>query len=245
MKYSRRNVHALILDVIRITFKIRVRCGGGDSSLYLFAWAARRAVIARKRMRVLGLETSTQPASWSLWDEGGEVISRDVEGQPSQALVSSLAESLPPEARPDLILVGVGPGSFSGIRAAIATALGLAQGWGAEVRPVLSTHAIGFSRPEVSFLGIFTDARREQLFFTAYERGVMTRPPSLITAEELEATLSKCSLAVSTDGLTGVPERVVPKATDLVAWFLANEMDEELPLEPVYLHPPMPEAALS
>jgi tRNA threonylcarbamoyladenosine biosynthesis protein TsaB len=168
-------------------------------------------------------------------------MSVELEGQPSQALVTSLAESLPEGVSPDLILVGVGPGSFSGIRSAIATAKGMARGWQADIRPVLSTHAIGRTHAEVSFLGIFTDARRGQLFMTVYEKGEMTRPPSLIPATELEAALSKCSLAVTTDGLPGVPEAANPQARDLVAWALANEVEDSLPLEPVYLHPPMPE----
>lgn len=194
-------------------------------------------------MHVLGLETSAQPASWSLWEDDREVISQDLEGQPSQALVASLKASLPAGVRPETIYIGVGPGSFSGIRAAIATALGLARGWGSDIRPVLSTHAIGWAYPEVSFLGICADARRGQIFFTAYELGQMTRPPTLVAAEDIEATLCKCTLAVSTDGLEGVPERVCPKARDLVAFALKNGTDSGLPLEPVYLHPPMPEGA--
>lgn len=161
------------------------------------------------------------------------------EEPPSLGLLGLVNEVVPGGAAVEQILVGVGPGSFSGIRASIALALGLAEGWGAEVVPILSTHAVAVDWGHVRFLGIFSDARRGRYFFTAYEEGELTRPPALIAPEELDLHLSKCSLAVTTDGLAGVPERVTPQATGLIEWFQSRGADSGLALEPVYLHPPM------
>ncbi|MEO0454253.1 MAG: tRNA (adenosine(37)-N6)-threonylcarbamoyltransferase complex dimerization subunit type 1 TsaB [Verrucomicrobiota bacterium] len=190
-------------------------------------------------MQVLALETSTSMTSWSASINGKIVAGEELEGPASFVLTPSIANHLDQEMRFDLILVGVGPGSFAGIRAGIATAQGLAQGWNADIKSVMSTHALGLEYRQVSFLGIFGDARRGKVVFTAYEKGVYTRPPQLIDPAELDHHLSKCSLAVSTDGLPGVPGKACPKSSYLIDWFHQYGADLDLALEPVYLHPPM------
>ncbi len=83
---------------------------------------------------ILALDTSTAACTAALFD-GEECIGRRDEmigrGH-AERLVPMIAELLDGR-RADTILVGVGPGSFTGIRVGIAAAHGLAIGWDAEV----------------------------------------------------------------------------------------------------------------
>jgi tRNA threonylcarbamoyladenosine biosynthesis protein TsaB len=189
--------------------------------------------------RVLALESSSSRVSVAVW-EGNEVWRGAEEGRGSKILPLLVQRAVEAAGKPERILVGVGPGSFSGVRVAVALAQGLARGWGGvEIEARRSTSAVGWKLRDVSFLGIFCDARRGKLCFTAYAQGKLSREPQLIERSELAEYLSKCSLAVSTDGLEGVPRVEWPDAADLAAARDACGPEEGLALEPVYLHPPL------
>jgi len=190
---------------------------------------------------ILSIDTSSTQGSWALLDKAERVDGGNFTGRASADLILSLNSSkhCMPQLRPEKILIGVGPGSFSGIRVGIATAQGLAQVWGSQLVPVRSSSAQAWKHRHVSFLGIFADAKRSHYFFTAYENGLLTRESHLIRQDELEAYLSKCSLALSPDPLPGVPTQEVPEAADLGHYYLAHGAEPQLTLEPLYLHPPL------
>jgi tRNA threonylcarbamoyladenosine biosynthesis protein TsaB len=84
---------------------------------------------------LLALDTSTAACTAALFDDAGDCVASADEmigrGH-SERLVPMIAEML--EGRQaDRILVGVGPGSFTGIRVGIAAAHGLAIGWDADL----------------------------------------------------------------------------------------------------------------
>jgi len=189
---------------------------------------------------ILVLETSGHEASWAHFADGqqtaAEVLPQDLR-RVSQSLLPSLKTSDVDLSTLTQILVGVGPGSFSGIRVAIATAQGLARASGAHVIPVRSTDALGVRFDSATFLGVFADARRNSFFFTAYEQGILTRPSAVYPNTELETMLSKCTLAISTDGLDGVSKQEAPNAVYLYQSYQDHAQEAELALEPVYLHP--------
>ncbi len=91
------------------------------------------------RPMILAFDTSSAACTVALFD-GGECVARRDEligrGH-SERLVPMIAELLDGR-RAASILVGVGPGSFTGIRVAIAAAHGLAIGWGAELHGMSS-----------------------------------------------------------------------------------------------------------
>ena len=88
---------------------------------------------------LLAFDTSSAACTAALFDGDVCVAQRDelIGRGHSERLVPMIAELLDGR-RADCILVGVGPGSFTGIRVAIAAAHGLAIGWNAELHGMSS-----------------------------------------------------------------------------------------------------------
>jgi tRNA threonylcarbamoyl adenosine modification protein YeaZ len=84
---------------------------------------------------ILAFDTSSSACTAALFDGSGECLGRRDEligrGH-AERLVPMVAELLDGRTA-DRIIVGVGPGSFTGIRVGIAAAHGLAIGWGVEL----------------------------------------------------------------------------------------------------------------
>jgi len=188
-------------------------------------------------MTRLILEASVSPATWVLSRQGEILVSGKLAGTVAASLIPSLHEKLCDPPRPDQILVGVGPGSFSGIRSAIASAEGMAAVWHCPVLPVRSTGSIAWQFPQTTLLGIFSDARRGDIFATFYASGKLDRPTAVHPASELPRLLARCTLAVTSDGLPGVPQTALPEATALAAYLHAHGLEPGLALEPIHLRP--------
>ena len=89
---------------------------------------------------ILAFDTSSAACTAALFDGPGECVARrdEIIGRGhSERLVPMIAELLDGRTA-ETIIVGVGPGSFTGIRIGIAAANGLAIGWDAEIRGMSS-----------------------------------------------------------------------------------------------------------
>lgn len=84
---------------------------------------------------LLALDTSTAACSVALFGADGALLGRrhDVIGRGHAEQLVPTIEALLDGRRADRILVGCGPGSFTGLRVGIAAAHGLAIGWDAEI----------------------------------------------------------------------------------------------------------------
>ena len=94
----------------------------------------------------------------------------------------------------ELIVVGTGPGSFTGLRVAVATALGLARGNGAALYGVPSGAALCWRELAVGEqAAVVLDARQGELYFAHYQREAddvrAIRAPCVLRPEELQALL--------------------------------------------------------
>ena len=128
-------------------------------------------------MRVVcALETSARPPSVAL-RVGSEELARELAEARRHAsdLLPTLARMLEERGVTprdlELVCVGVGPGSYTGLRVGIATALGLARGAGAEVVGVPSVEALAFDLLEPGEEGtVLLDARARELYVARYRR---------------------------------------------------------------------------
>jgi tRNA threonylcarbamoyladenosine biosynthesis protein TsaB len=144
---------------------------------------------------VLGFDTATPDTVVALAAEGEEELELRHAPAPGErpghaAQLLPLAEALLERAGlrfADVrrIGVGVGPGTFTGLRIGVATARALAQGTGADVAPVSTLRALaaaaGHDGPVLAVL----DARRGEAFAAAYADGEELVPAAAVRPEAL------------------------------------------------------------
>lgn len=97
-------------------------------------------------MRKLVIDTSGVALSLALFDQTELIAARhELIGRGHAESVVRWIAGLPAGGRAESILVGCGPGSFTGVRAGVAAAHGLGLGWGAETRGMNSLALIAAS----------------------------------------------------------------------------------------------------
>lgn len=128
---------------------------------------------------VLALDTSTDVASLALRQGSRLIWEQEIPSQRSHsvALFPALQEASQQVDRIDRIAVGLGPGSFAGIRIAIAGALGLQVAWECELVGIPSV--LGLAAPLASFIAL-GDARRGAWYFSRIEQGECAEGPCLL-----------------------------------------------------------------
>ena len=89
---------------------------------------------------LLAFDTSSAACTAALFDDTGDCVARsdEVIGRGHAERLVPMIGELMAGRRADHLLVGVGPGSFTGIRVAIAAAHGLAIGWDAQLNGMSS-----------------------------------------------------------------------------------------------------------
>jgi len=136
-------------------------------------------------MRVLALELSAAIGSLAFCDASDRLFRTFPANRKDSALFYENLEGVYRESGPpDLIVVGLGPGSYAGVRIAIATAAGLKAATNARLVGLPSICAIDQS--EYLFVG---DARRSSFFFAHVVRGRCVEGPKLASEAEIRAKL--------------------------------------------------------
>jgi tRNA threonylcarbamoyladenosine biosynthesis protein TsaB len=190
-------------------------------------------------MKVLALELSSPIGSVASVDDQSERQFRSfpADRKNSGIFFESLQAIFQSNAPPDLIVVGLGPGSYAGVRIAIATALGLRSATKSQLRGFPSISAI--DRKEYFFV---SDARRNSFAFAHVFDGRCLEGPLLCDEEEIRKRLAAANgrPIISTQPLPQFPGIAVehPSALRLLELSMkANSATEET-LEPIYLRAP-------
>ena len=142
---------------------------------------------------ILAFDTSTAACTAALFDGAGTcVASRDeVIGRGhSERLVPMIAELLDGRTA-DRILVGVGPGSFTGIRVAIAAANGLAIGWNAELTGMSSLALLAVCTTEEREVAAAVIGGHGELFVQQFDTATaqpLSQLRNLVPAEAAKVT---------------------------------------------------------
>jgi tRNA threonylcarbamoyladenosine biosynthesis protein TsaB len=127
-------------------------------------------------MRILALETSTPYFCAALLEvennvevlklEQSEFVDR-AHAELGIGKIQALFEAAKLEPSADLIVVGTGPGSYTGVRVAASLGLGLARVWKASVIGVSTLEAIAATRDGV--VAVSLDARRGNVYSAIYQ----------------------------------------------------------------------------
>ena len=200
-------------------------------------------------MKILAIEFSSDRRSVAICADG-EVRGRAEESGGRTARAFSLIERALAEAKMEreeieCIALGLGPGSYAGIRSAIS----LAQGWqvardirllGIGTVECLAAQAQASKLPGV--VNIVIDAQRNEFYFASYDLATDARrvvePLCLLTFDQTTARCAKGTTLVWPDLLSRFPgSRVlVPDAATLglLAATRADFVSDDK-LEPIYL----------
>jgi tRNA threonylcarbamoyl adenosine modification protein YeaZ len=120
---------------------------------------------------ILAIDTSTAACSAALFDSDGSCVAhRDelIGRGHSERLVPMLDELLEGR-RADRILVGAGPGSFTGIRVGIAAAQGLAIAWDCELSGLSSLALLAAAADTGSKVATAVDGGHGELFVQQFD----------------------------------------------------------------------------
>ena len=202
---------------------------------------------------ILAFDTSSAACTVALFDDDGSVVVArdDIIGRGhAEQLVPMIAQVLNGR-RAKRILVGVGPGSFTGIRVAIAAAHGLAIGWGAEIRGISSLGLIAAGAASEGDVAVAVTGGHGELFVQQFDAASVEPSSALLNLPPLAAARSITASLVVGSGAQllvqarrwGDPRDRWPSAANALR---LPERLRSLPAKPVYARAPdarVPEAA--
>ncbi len=196
---------------------------------------------------LLALETSTTVASLALWSAGSVIYSAEFSSErtANSVIFAPLKEALDLAGKQLAgIVVGLGPGSYAGVRVGISAAIG--------IQLVREVPLIGLcsqlAYPKAERYAVVGDARRGQWHLATVANGEHILQPHTGTAEEIAAALANWSGPVVTPDAAPPPfhpaaTTVFPHAKTLAE--LASKLSPEAwatlsqhTPEPIYLAAP-------
>ncbi|MDA0811788.1 MAG: tRNA (adenosine(37)-N6)-threonylcarbamoyltransferase complex dimerization subunit type 1 TsaB [Verrucomicrobia bacterium] len=192
---------------------------------------------------LLAFETSTPRGSLALVAEDGEVLFfRIFESQRSHnsLLFEPLREALAAGQPFADVIVGTGPGSYTGVRIGISAALGVSLASNARVAGVSSLLALE-AAPASGSYHVIGDARRGSYFHAEICDWKVKVEAAIFTKEELIAHLADNTLPVLTCDASPLPiaaEVTSPSAANLARMARSQELDFTANIEPIYLRAP-------
>jgi len=190
---------------------------------------------------ILAFDTSTAVCTAALFDGSGACIAQrdDLIGRGhAERLVPMIAELLDGRSA-TRILVGVGPGSFTGIRVGIAAAHGLAIGWGAELTGMSSLALLAAGAD--GEVAVAVAGGHGELFVQEFEGGAPTSevrnlaPPAAAAATAAKLVIGSGARQLVDARGWGEAREAWPSAADALK---LPETLRTLPPKPVYARAP-------
>ena len=178
-------------------------------------------------MKILALETATDPGSIALWLEGRLVSRTCPDKLSNSATLLPLAEAALKEvglvfADLDGIAFGMGPGSFTGLRVACGVAQGLAVGGDLPLLGIGTLEAMALESGGQKVI-VALDARMGEVYYARFVNGVLLDEIGVYAPDAVPLPDSSGWLACG-NGLNSYPvlcERLLP--------FVAHWMPEIAP----------------
>lgn len=196
---------------------------------------------------VLAIDTATPAVTAGVvrCDESGdevlaERVTVDARAHAEQLtpnIVGALSDAGLAADRLDAVVVGCGPGPFTGLRVGMATAAAFGHALGIAVRGVCSLDAIAAGT--TGDVLVVTDARRREVYWGRYRDGVRVDGPAVNAATDVPAGAGAVAGSPEHAALFELPRLapVYPSAAGLVA-AVADWGVEPQPLVPLYLRRP-------
>jgi tRNA threonylcarbamoyl adenosine modification protein YeaZ len=192
---------------------------------------------------ILAFDTSSAACTAALFDDAGVCLARrdEIIGRGHSERLVPMLDELLAGLKPESILVGVGPGSFTGIRVAIAAAYGLAIGWDAQISGMSSLALLAAGTPANDSVAVAVGGGHGELFVQEFDRG---EPVSDLAnlSPAAAAALTSAKLVIGSGAGTLVAARgwgeardALPSAADAMTLAPAQR---SLPAKPVYARAP-------
>ena len=158
--------------------------------------------------KVLAIDTSTSRTSVAIIENGTVVYSsfRDGATAHGPSLPALVQEALS-ISDVDEVVVGMGPGPFTGLRVGIAFAQSFALARQIPVRGVCSLDAIAAQIKENDFI-ITVDARRKEVYWARYTNGVRVSEPAVNFPADVTSAPIHADLFPDLVSLTNLPGNI-------------------------------------
>mgnify|MGYP000166726982 CR=1 FL=1 len=133
----------------------------------------------------LAIDTSTSRTIVGVVVDGEVIFEKSHEGATDhgRAVADLVAQALAASPNPTQVVVGMGPGPFTGLRVGIAYARTFALARAIEVIGVCSLDAIDIDSNEYT---VAIDARRKEIYWARYKGGVRVEGPSVNKPDEVD-----------------------------------------------------------
>ena len=140
---------------------------------------------------VLAIDTSTPAVTAGIVADGellAERVSIDARAHAERItpnVLAALADAGHSMADLDAVVIGCGPGPFTGLRVGMATASAYGHALGIPVYGVCSLDAIGVQTRGEAL--VVTDARRREIYWARYRDGIRTGGPAVAAPADVDA----------------------------------------------------------
>ena len=195
-------------------------------------------------MKILAFDLSSGQGSIALSrvtegssDESIEMREWPNDRQSSAPFFSALDQIVRKHGPPDLIVVGLGPGSYTGTRIAISAAIGLETVCSLKLCGVPSICAMS----RESDYAVIGDAKRATFFFARINQNQIAGPLELLSQPEMQGRIGEITVPVYTADYLPQFDRVqqcFPRAVHLCFLAQSGKNIAHPPLEPIYLRTP-------